>query len=129
MTPYLRTRSSRDSASISMYDTPSTTADTSDRIRLVARHGAQKADENCTRVARPPSGVPISLALIPAAGDPGGAPSQAAGPRAMVVAAASEAARGVVVLTRPLRARQVNPNADAAISAQALTRRPGITAG
>jgi len=104
-------------------------ADTPDSIRLVARHGAQKADENCTRVARRPSGVPISLALIPGAGDPGDAPSQVAGPRSMVVAAASAAARGAVALTRPLCARQVNPNADAPISAHALTTSPAITAG
>src|SRR5215469_1459978 len=129
MTPYLRTRSSLDSASISTYDTPSTIADTSDSIRLVARHGAQKAEENCTRVARLPSEVPMSPALIPAAGGSDGAPSQVAGPRAMVVAAASAVSRGAMAFTRPLRARHVNPNADAAIRAHALTTSPGITAG
>jgi hypothetical protein len=104
-------------------------ADTSDSIRLVARHGAQKADENWTRVALLPSEVPISPALIPAAGEPCGVPSQVAGPRATVVAAASADARGAAALTWPLRARQVNPNADAAIRAHALTTSPAITAG
>jgi hypothetical protein len=71
----------------------------------------------------------MSLVLIPAADEPGGAPSQVAGPLAIVVAAASAASRDAVALTRPSRARQVNPNADAETRAHALTTSPAVTAG
>src|SRR5690606_19473641 len=55
-----RTRSRRDSASISTCATPSTISATSPRTRRVARHGAQKALENCSRVALSPSSAPTS---------------------------------------------------------------------
>ena len=57
-----RTRSRCDSASISTWRTPSTWLLTSSRTRRVARHGWQKAEENCTSVARSPSGPPRSPA-------------------------------------------------------------------
>src|SRR6266487_5749072 len=99
-TSSLRTRSSLDSASISTCRTPSTIPATSARICLVARHGAQKAEENCSRVARTPSAWPSSAA----------------------VSSSAAAAAGWPTLTRPLRIRQPNPIAVAAATAAEIGR-------
>ncbi|GAA2776157.1 hypothetical protein GCM10020219_053650 [Nonomuraea dietziae] len=53
-----RTRSSLDSASISTWLTPGTSALTSASTLRVALQGWQKAVENCTSVARSPSSWP-----------------------------------------------------------------------
>jgi len=75
-----RTRSSRDSASISMWLTPSVIPATSARIRRVARHGAQNADENCTSVARSPRACPSwSLVRMPLSAGTAAAGTAAAG--------------------------------------------------
>ena len=55
-----RTRSRCDSASTSMCTTPGTIAATSPSTTRVARHGVQKAEENCRRVACSPRGWPRS---------------------------------------------------------------------
>ena len=70
-----RTRSRWCSASISTWATPGTTAATSASVRLVARHGAQNAEENCSSVARSPSlaspgSGPTSAEGSPRAGRP-----------------------------------------------------------
>src|SRR5262249_801821 len=108
LTSSLRTRQSRDSASISTCATPSTIPATSPRICLVARHGAQKAEENCTSVARLPRVAPRSVCVSP---DADRSPSVTA------------------VWTLPLRAFQPSPSAAAATSAQALATSPPITPG
>ena len=63
-TPTARTSSRWCSASTSTCRTPGTSSATSARVRRVARHGAQKAEENCSSVARSPSSSarPLSAA-------------------------------------------------------------------
>ena len=67
-----RTRSRWCSASISRCVTPGTRPATSARIRRVARHGAQNADENWTSVARSPSGPGTAYLPAPNRRLPGG---------------------------------------------------------
>src|SRR4051812_8124481 len=57
-----RTSSRCDSASSSTCRTPSTMPSTSASVRRVTRQGAQKAEENCSNVARSPSSTPTSAA-------------------------------------------------------------------
>lgn len=96
------TRSSRACASISTWLTPSRIRATSARTCLVARHGAQNADENWTSVARVPSATPRS-AMLTSTG---------------------------VARTRPLRARHHRPTAVATASAPTATTSPMVvTAG
>ena len=117
-TPSRLTRSSRDSASISMCVTPSIILATSDSTCLVARQGAQKAEENCTRVARSPSAAPRSALLSRPATAVAGS---SAGP---ATARASGAAD-----TLPLCARHQAPMAVATTSAPSAAASPGVTAG
>jgi hypothetical protein len=92
-----RTRSSRDSASISMWLTPSVIPATSARIRRVARHGAQNADENCTSVARSPRACPSwSLVRMPLSAGTDAAGTAAAGTVAAGTVAAGTVAAGTV---------------------------------
>ena len=58
----LRTNSRFDSASIWAYRTSGIVLTMSSSRALVARHGEQKADENCTIVTREPSSTPITAA-------------------------------------------------------------------
>ena len=93
-TPTRRTRSRWDSASTSTCVTPGTTAATSASTWRVARHGAQKAEENCSSVARSPSGAPMSVAVRAAAGRLPGVRS--AGRSAGVAVDAAAGSRGRV---------------------------------
>jgi hypothetical protein len=96
-----RTRSSRDSASISMWLTPSVIPATSARIRRVARHGAQNADENCTSVARSPRACPSwSLVRMPLSAGTDAAGTVAAGTVAAGTVAAGIASTGDDAATR-----------------------------
>ena len=96
-----RTRSSRDSASISMWLTPSVIPATSARIRRVARHGAQNADENCTSVARSPRACPSwSLVRMPLSAGTDAAGTVAAGTVAAGTAAPGIASTGDDAATR-----------------------------
>ena len=117
-TPSRLTRSSCDSASISMCVTPSIIAATSDSTCLVARQGAQKAEENCTRVARSPSAAPRSALLSRAAAEAGGS---SAGPAPARAPGAAD--------TLPLCARHQAPMAVATTSAPSAAASPGVTAG
>ncbi len=58
----LRTNSKWDSASIWAYRTSGIVLTMSSSSALVARHGEQKAEENCTIVTREPSSTPITAA-------------------------------------------------------------------
>lgn len=58
-----RTRSRCDSASMSTWTTPSAELATCPRTWRLARHGWQKAVENCTNVARTPRARPRSSAV------------------------------------------------------------------
>jgi hypothetical protein len=96
-----RTRSSRDSASISMWLTPSVIPATSARIRRVARHGAQNADENCTSVARSPRACPSwSLVRMPLSAGTVAAGTVAAGTVAAGTGAAGIGSTGDDAATR-----------------------------
>ena len=57
-----RTNSKWDSASIWAYRTSGIVLTMSSSSALVARHGEQKAEENCTIVTREPSSTPITEA-------------------------------------------------------------------
>jgi hypothetical protein len=117
-----RTRSSLDSASISTCLTPSTMVATSPRICLVARHGAQNAEENWTSVARPPSSAPRSPAVRFSA-RPFGRPSGPVRP----ASSPDPSARAGLATTFPFRARHHNPAAVASTSAPAAASTPKVT--
>lgn len=118
-TPNRLTRSSLESASISICVTPSTILATSDSTCLVARHGAQKAEENWTRVARPPSAA-LRSAVLSSVADC--APVGRSGEPATALRSGAGA-------SLPLRARHHAPIAVATTSAPTAATSPELTAG
>src|SRR5215472_7960781 len=94
---------------------------TSARIRRVARHGAQNAEENWTSVALSPSACPswplVNTSLA-------GSAFVSSTPR--LVSTLRRTARGPCIL--PLRRRQVPPPISAIASAAASATIPGVMA-
>ena len=131
-TPTRRTSSRWDSASTSTWVTPGTAVATSASTWRVARQGAQKAEENCSSVARSPSSVPRSDAVRRPGPSVGASVDRAVGAAADACEVGAASATGVgaasrtrwVPRKRPSVRARCAPKAVAATSTTTTTQSP-----